>query len=256
MRQFFLDLPAGVRPLPGERHALDSEESHHLATVLRGGRDEILHLVDGRGLRMTARDAGGQGRRREVEILTVEADESEMLEPRLTLAVAVVKGRRFEWVLEKAVEIGAHAIVPLITARGSVQPRDAKQSRWRTILVSALKQSGRSLLPQLDETIPFEQALARGGQGYFGAVPAAGTEPPCEATDLRPAGPRPAELVLWVGPEGGWTPQEEARLEEAGARPVGLGPHVLRTETAALVGLYALQDLRRRWIAEAAARGS
>lgn len=256
MRQFHLDLPAGSVPRPGERHVLDSEESHHLATVLRGGRDDVLHLVDGRGLRLTARAVGGGGKRQEVEILTTERDESELQAPRLVLACAVVKGRRFEWVLEKAVELGAHAIVPLVTARGTVQPRGNKRSRWQTILVSALKQSGRSLLPELEETTSLERAIGRGGRGWFGAVPAEGGEPAPEAVDLQPEGPLPDELVLWVGPEGGWTPAEEEKLVAAGARPVGLGPHVLRTETAAIVGLFALQGLRRRWIASEGASGS
>ena len=100
----------------------------------------------------------------------------EFREPRLVLACAVVKGKRFEWALEKAVELGAHEILPLVTELGVVDPRPGKQDRWRTIMIAALKQSGRSWLPALIRPVTISQALQRHpeGQVVFGAAPADG----------------------------------------------------------------------------------
>ncbi len=254
MRQFYLDLPDGVVPTAGERFTLDRDESHHLSTVLRGGRQEQLVLVDGRGHRMTAQPLGGDGKRREVEILAVGQVESEMRVPHLHLACAMVKGRRMEWMLEKAVELGVHRIMPLVTERGSVLPRDGKQSRWRTLLVAALKQSGRAWLPELTAPRRLADILADDSRFLFGAVPQ--PDPPRPALGVPGSRTAGAEsLTLLVGPEGGWTPAEEESLF-AGATPIDLGPHVLRTETAAVVGLYALQVERQRLLATAASQGS
>jgi 16S rRNA (uracil1498-N3)-methyltransferase len=165
------------------------------------------------------------------------------------LGCAVVKGRRFEWVLEKAVELGAHRIVPLRTERGVVTARPGKQSRWQSLLVAALKQSGRALLPELAPTAELGDLLDEGRPGLtlFGSVP--GETEAVPWTDLLHPVPRPLppRLTLLVGPEGGWTPAERGLLREGGARAVGLGPHVLRTETAAVAGLAALQALRQAW---------
>lgn len=248
MRQFYLATDSASPPRAGDVVTLDADESRHLRTVLRGGRDRELVLVDGRGRRMTARPRDGAGPVR-LEILTVARVDEEAAPPRLVLGCAVVKGRRFEWVLEKAVELGAHRIVPLRTERGVVAARPGKQSRWQSLLVAALKQSGRALLPELAATVQLADLLdeARSGMTLFGAVPGETEAGPW--TDLLAPAPRPlpATLTLLVGPEGGWTPAERGLMRESGAHAVGLGPHVLRTETAAAAGLAALQALRQAW---------
>ena len=251
MRQFYLETDPDHPPRTGDRVTLDAEESRHLKTVLRGGRDETLILVDGRGRRYAARSlAGGRGPA-ELEITSVETDPDETAAPRLVLACAVVKGRRFEWVLEKAVELGAHRVVPLRTERGVIEAGAGRNKRWRALLVSALKQSGRTTLPALDDARGLEEVLdgCEGDPVLFGAVPGEVETPPW--TDLVTMVPdeMPGTLTLVIGPEGGWTPAERSLLQERGARAVGLGPHVLRTETAAVVGLAALQQIRRSWLA-------
>ena len=242
---------------------LDPDESHHLSTVLRGGREEILHLVDGNGLRMTARSAGRQGRQELVELITVSRDEDEVRVPLLVLVCAVAKGKRFEWALEKAVELGVNRIVPLTTERGSTGPGSAKTTRWRTIMISALKQSGRAWLPILDEGVRLQEALADpdAGQLLFGAVPG---ELPTDAAPVLPwtsllqkvPGELPGALTLLIGPEGGWSPAEQDQLLAKQAVPVDLGAHVLRTETAAVVGVSALQSIRRFWLDRSSPSGS
>jgi len=149
VRQFYLETDPDHLPRPGDTVTLDQAESHHLFTVLRGGRDPQLDLVDGRGHRLTGMPLGKEGKRAQVKILTCDTDAAEFLEPRLVLACAVVKGRRFEWALEKAVELGAHEILPLVTDLGVIDPRSGKQDRWRSLMIAALKQSRRSWLPLL-----------------------------------------------------------------------------------------------------------
>ena len=163
MRQFFLEMGADA-PLPaaGQEVVLDAEESHHLFTVLRGGRDHILNLTDGRGHRFTGKPLGKDRRAARVQIFTVSDDPEEFRQPRLVLACAVVKGKRFEWALEKAVEVGAHTVIPLNTEHGVIEPGGGKQQRWLTIMKSAVKQCGRSWLPQLAPVQSPAQLLAAG----------------------------------------------------------------------------------------------
>jgi 16S rRNA (uracil1498-N3)-methyltransferase len=253
VRQFFLNTDPDRVPRVGDTVALDQDESHHLFTVLRGGREHALTLVDGRGHRFTAAAAGQERRRARVRITAIEVAAAEVAPPRLYLACAVVKGKRFEWALEKAVEMGAHGIMPLHCEFGVVSPRSGKQERWTTILRAALKQSGRAWLPHLYGMMDPAAALTLCGTGpiAYGAVPgpddAGGTPLVGSAGDVGEAADPPATLSIFIGPEGGWSPGETDALEAAGAVPVNLGPHVLRTETAAVAGLALLQTARGRW---------
>ncbi len=260
MRQFYLETTENGVPAVGNVVALDRDESHHLLTVLRGGRDQVLNLVDGRGHRLTAVVAndneltGRKNKRVEVRIETVDEDPREVRTPRLVLACAVVKGKRFEWAVEKAVELGVHRIIPLRCDHGVIDPREGKQSRWETLMKSALKQCGRSWLPILEapQSVPAALTACAGQEILFGAAP---WETPTVAvrhwTALLAAKPAtlPAALGFFVGPEGGWSPSELALLSKQ-ARPVSLGPHVLRAETAVAAGLTALQTIRQTWLDE------
>lgn len=255
MRQFFLETDPDHPPQPGQTVTLDEAESHHLFTVLRGGRDPELFLVDGRGRRLTGLSRGKDGRRARVEILTSEIDGQEFRLPRLVLACAVVKGRRFEWALEKAVELGAHEFLPLQTEFGVVDPRPGKQDRWQSLMMAALKQSGRSWLPELFGPQSVGDVMKRhpGDPALYGATPDDVTGP-VRPTTIRSMltgaepGDPPATLTMLIGPEGGWSPGELSVLSSQGARPVSLGPHVQRTETAAVTGLAVLQTLREQWV--------
>lgn len=255
MRQFFLDTTDQPLPGPGDTVALDQEESHHLFTVLRGGRAKELHLVDGLGHRLTGEAAGREGKRALVKLTAVENDPHEGQAPQLAVACAVVKGKRFEWALEKAVELGAHHIVPLRCEHGVIDPRTGKQSRWVSVMKSAVKQCGRSWLPTLASPQTLAECLAEGlaTRSFFGAAP---WELPAGEvahwTTLLSDEPAtlPASLGFFVGPEGGWSPAE-LELLAGHAQALSLGPHVLRAETAVAAGLTALQAVRQNWRHEA-----
>ncbi|MCP4574302.1 MAG: 16S rRNA (uracil(1498)-N(3))-methyltransferase [bacterium] len=243
MRWFYLhcESAAATPPVVGDEVVLDAEESHHLLAVLRRRTDDPVHLLDGRGHRLTGRLAGGDGRAARVEITHVAFDETELATPRLRLVCGVVKGRRWEWALEKAVELGVHAIVPLLAEHGVVEPGRGRRDRWPGVLRAALKQSGRAWLPELGEPVGLDQALETVGDGpcFFGAVPGeVDAVPPLAAIATAPW------WTVFIGPEGGWTAAERGALAKAGALPLALGPHVLRTETAAAAALALLQSRR------------
>jgi 16S rRNA (uracil1498-N3)-methyltransferase len=253
LRQFYLETDPDHLPRSGEMVLLDRDESHHLFTVLRGGRDPELELVDGRGHRMTCRAAEPDGKRARLEILTVAIDAEEFREPRLVIACAVVKGRRFEWALEKAVELGAHEFLPLETDHGVIDPRQGKLERWRSLMTAALKQSGRSWLPILTDPMSVSEVLALrpADPVLFGATLDDAADRAVIRTgllDVTPGNPPPT-LTMLIGPEGGWSSAELSLLSGSRARPASLGPHVLRTETAAVTGLAYLQTLRDQWLA-------
>ncbi len=256
MRFYHLPLTAEDKPpTAGDEVELPADESRHLIKVMRARVGDEVLLTDGRGRRLSATLLRVHETAAGLRIETSELDRAELSRPRLWLACGVVKGRHFEWALEKAVELGAHAIQPLLTARSEVAPRAGKLERWRGIMTGAAKQSGRAWLPDLSPPATLRDWLAdwAGGGLYYGVARArdriwrdenAGLLSPGRL--LAPAGgdaARSGDLAWVVGPEGGWDERELAALAEVGT-PVRLGPHRLRTETAACAGLTLLASVR------------
>ena len=254
MRTFYLETQPGREPAVGAVVFLGESESHHLFQVMRLREGATIRLTDGRARFYGAEVCGRDEGRAEIRIATVTVDAQAVAEPWLVLACAVVKGKRFEWALEKSVELGVHRIVPLLTERGVVRPGSGRQKRWRTILLAGLKQSGRSLLPELTDPADLASVVAAADAPLlWGAatedsadLPAEGP-PPLFWHRLKVVGERPRTLTVLIGPEGGWSVAEDRRLIAARAVPLILGPHVLRTETAAVAAMFALQGLRRLW---------
>jgi 16S rRNA (uracil1498-N3)-methyltransferase len=217
----------------GKGASLTGDEAHHCARVMRAVAGDEIEVFD------------GQGRGAAATVLSVSKQEVELelgegvVDPpppvRLVLAMAVLKGRAMEWLIQKAVEIGADAIVPVVTER-CIARRDG--SGWRRTILEACKQCGRRRLPELREAVSLREYLAAGGGGLrLIASLAAGAKPLREW--LGRAG-ETGEIVFLVGPEGDFTGEETAAALEAGFHPVTLGPAVLRAETAALAGLAAV----------------
>lgn len=225
---------------------LDGPEGRHAAAVKRLRVGEALQLADGRGGLAQAvvvavdRDTVGV---RITGRVTVPPPA-----PRVLLAQALVKGDRGELAVELATEAGVDGILPWraerCVARWEDGPRGAKAlARWRSTVREAAKQSRRPWLPEVEEPVT-TAALAR----RAGVVPVALVLHEGATDRLADANlPASGDLLLVVGPEGGISPAELDALVAAGARPVRLGPEVLRASTAAAVALGALGVQTGRW---------
>jgi 16S rRNA (uracil1498-N3)-methyltransferase len=216
-----------------------AEQAHHLAHVLRLVVGDILVVFDGRGLEYPAaiERIGKSGVTLRVSDPSPVDRESPLA---VILAQGISSGERMDFTVQKAVELGITAIQPLATERSVVKlnaERAAKRvEHWRGVAASACEQSGRNRVP---EVFPVASLT-----GWLAQVPADAlrlTLSPGAASTLREL-PRPAGgIVLLVGPEGGLSPREQDDARAAGFTPLRLGPRVLRTETAALAALAAMQ---------------
>jgi 16S rRNA (uracil1498-N3)-methyltransferase len=244
MHRFFVP-PAGCR---GEAIVLTGDEAHHAARVLRLTAGTPVTVLDGAGTELRCDIVSTD--RRQVRL----AVRQRMVHPApacaVTLAAAVPKGRTMEWIVEKATELGAGAILPVLTARTAVRLDDAegeaKRARWERTAVEAIKQCGNPWLPAVQRPQPLAAALAQTRAAELSLVaslqPGAALPRACfenfRARHRRP----PRSVALWIGPEGDFTGGELAALFDAGAQPVTLGNRVLRCETAAVAGLAVVHS--------------
>jgi 16S rRNA (uracil1498-N3)-methyltransferase len=150
-------------------------------------------------------------------------------DPQVSLYQAVPKGGRMDLVVEKATEIGAFRLVPLLTERGVVNPREGKVGRWRRVARAASRQSLRLSVPEVAEPVSFEDAVSQVGKSGVLLYNDPGVQPV-----ERVLGP---VASLFVGPEGGWSGGEVRLAEEAGIAFGSLGPYRLRSETAGIVAV-------------------
>lgn len=225
-------------PLPADGElALPEALAHHAVRVLRLAEGDPLVLFDGRGDEIAARlSVRGKA---VFAVLGARSSPQRESPLQLVLVQALATGDKMDWIVQKAVELGVAAIQPIQAERSvlrlSGERMDKRLAHWRQIIVAACEQSGRNLLPRIEAPLPLASWLqaARGTNCYMLA--------PGGASGLdrlpRPVGP----VQLMIGPEGGWSAAELAACAAAGCTPVGLGPRVLRTETAGLAAIAALQ---------------
>jgi 16S rRNA (uracil1498-N3)-methyltransferase len=220
----------------GKRVGLDENEVQHLR-VRRARNHESVEILDGAGFLGNGRlvQVGDQWM---VEIRTAEQRERP---PELTLAVAAGDRERFSWMVEKSVELGVTAIVPLQTARSAgvaTRLKDAHLRRLRRSALEAIKQCGAPWVPSIQEPVSLEDFLREPLTGVRWLADKAG-EPAPPVLDHGP-------VTVVVGPEGGLTDGEREALVHAGFRPVVLGSHTLRFETAAIAAATAATQARLR----------
>ena len=214
-------------PSPGGEAVLERREAEHLFRVLRAAPGERFRLLDGRGGRAVAEVLPGR-------VLRVESrDDVPVPERKLHLFFALPRRNRLDALLPACAELGVWELHPCVCARSVAE--SSPSDRWQLQLLEGCKQSGNPFLPRVAEPEPLlpcvRRAAASGMTLFYGSVAAA--ELP-ESSASRDVG--------WVvGPEGGFTPDEEAALREAGVRPLNLGEWVLRLETAAVCGLAVLR---------------
>jgi len=214
------------------------EAYRHLFRARRVAAGERLKVVDGQG-RARWGEVARVGRQAATVTLGGPAPDAEPA-VRVDLLVATLKPERAAWLVEKATEVGVHAVRFLHSARAPRSFGGGTVERLRRVAAAAVEQCGRSRLPAVTGTHEWEEieALAQGLSvrrvlDTTGGSGAAEAESGTSASESAPA----AGTALLVGPEGGWTDGERAALAERGWRPLGLGPRVLRTETAGVVAV-------------------
>ncbi len=220
--RFFLSMP----PRDG-RAVLVGDEARHLARVMRCTVGDEVVVFDGSGTAWRARVAS-IGRDEVMLDMGEAVTASRLTRVPLTLAVALPKGERQKWLVEKLTELGVERLVPLATVRGVAEATPAAVERLSRGVVEACKQCGRDGLMQIGR--PKSVAEVVGGTGGGAVLLVADRD----GAPLEEVATGASQVVALVGPEGGFTEEELATIEAAGGRRVSLGPHVLRVETAAI----------------------
>lgn len=233
----------GATLASGRRIELPVQAAQHLTRVLRLRDGATLTAFDGRGGEYRATLHLGNRGAAAIEVHEHRPTERESA-LRITLLQGLARGERMDWVIQKATELGVAAIVPVASNRSVVQLEaergDRRVQHWRAVAAAACEQCGRNSPPRIDAPQDFSAALAS-----VADLPLQLLLEPGSGRALREVlGERPPKaLALLVGPEGGWDELEIELARQAGCATVQLGPRVLRTETAGLAALAAVQCL-------------
>ena len=233
-------VPQALRP--GREVELPVQAGEHIARVLRLERGHPLRLFNGDGGEYAGELASLA--KRSVTARVLEAAEATERESplRITLGQGIARGEKMDWILQKATELGVARIVPLATDRTEVkldaERAERRMAHWDAVIASACEQCGRNRLPELAEPVKLADWAAQLGDdaGLRLALDPHGAR---RARDL-PVG---SVATLAVGPEGGLSEHDLVTLGQAGFQGLGLGPRILRTETAGLAALAALQAI-------------
>ncbi|BCT92730.1 ribosomal RNA small subunit methyltransferase E [Lysobacter helvus] len=238
----FVDLPLAA----GVRVALPDDAANHLVRVLRMQEGDacVLFNGDGREFPATLLAANKRGVEAEVGAPRDVGNESPL---RLALVQGIARGEKMDLILQKATELGIAAVHPVQSDRSEVKldaERAAKRlAHWRCVVVSACEQSGRARVPEVFAAQPLQAALTG-----LDAQAAKFLLDPEATTSIATIEALRGDVVLAIGPEGGWSDRDRQALHGAGFVGLRLGPRILRTETAGLAAIAAMQarfgDLR------------
>lgn len=231
---------------------LSEREAHHAANVLRLKAGERVVALDGQGseLGCTVKQVSKRG----VTLAVYQRITVPPLPYQLTLVQAIPKGKTMETIVQKAAELGAWKVVPVLTDRTVTQidedRSESKVEKWKWIAIDAIKQCGSTWLPIIGEPIKPAQYLATGDRTeltLIASLQSGAKHPRAQFREFQQErGRAPKSISVWVGPEGDFTPAEVNSVLSSGALPITLGPLVLRSETAAFYCLsvvnYELQS--------------
>lgn len=233
LSRFFVDAPLSLG-----RHELPETQAHYMARVLRLAVGDKVQLFDGSGVEFL-------GELVEVSKKTVFVALHEQIAGlaesplQLHLGQGLSRGERMDWAIQKATELGANAITPIVSERCEVRLKDERADKrlahWRQIAISACEQCGRSVLPVIHPPLTLAEWLA-----HTDAALKLVLHPVAEPLTSHE---KPASLAFLIGPEGGLSDAEVQQAQKAGFLAARLGPRVLRTETAPVVALSVAQQL-------------
>jgi 16S rRNA (uracil1498-N3)-methyltransferase len=250
MHRFYL--PPGR--CQGTSLSLTGREAHHALHVVRVRRGERVVVLDGEGLNCECQVE--ELARDQLSLKVLEKRLAAALAGQITLVQAIPKGKLFESIIQKATELGAFRIIPLLTERtvAKVNKADAheKVEKWRSVAIEAIKQCGSPWIPQIEAPVTLQEFFSAKpvvDLALVGSLQGDARHPRnCFEAFERQHGRKPKSVLVAVGPEGDFAEEELAALQSAGAQPISLGPLVLRTETAAVYCLsiinYELQAVQ------------
>jgi len=229
---------------PGATVALSEQTASHLVRVLRLREGDACVLFNGDGMDHRARIVESGKRRTVVEVLGAEPVENES-PLRIVLLQGIARGEKMDLILQKATELGVARIVPVESERSEVRLDGARLARriehWRAVVVAACEQCGRARLPALEAPASIASVDdAAGGTGLRLTLDPQGEHVLASLTSRLSADDA---VVIAIGPEGGWSPRDREHLRAAGFEGLRLGPRILRTETAGLAAIAALQAM-------------
>jgi len=238
VNRFFVDEPLRA----GTEVRLPEAAAMHLVRVLRGAVGDHCVLFNGDGSDYAARILAVGKRDARVEIIGAQdpANESTL---RITLLQSLARGEKMDLVLQKATELGVAGFVPVASERSEVrldgERVDKRVAHWRNVVIAACEQSGRARVPSVAIPVALPQALQ--------TLEPASTRLLLDPVATLVAGDLDLDasrhVVLAIGPEGGWSPRDRSALVGAGFQGLRLGPRILRTETAGIAAIAALQAL-------------
>jgi 16S rRNA (uracil1498-N3)-methyltransferase len=227
-RRFFVDrVDLGHAQIAGE-------EAHHLSRVLRVEAGQKFEISDNQNVYLAEVE---NARKDLVSFAILEQIDANPPSVRVALLASLIKFEHFEWMIEKATELGVEQVIPVEAERsekGLAAAAEKRSVRWRRIAREASEQSRRAKLPLIESAVSLAEALRDQADYRYvleeaGAPPILSVLPPvCRAKD---------RVALLIGPEGGWTDRERAEMASGGWTAVSLGPAILRSETAAIAGL-------------------
>ncbi len=216
---------------------LSTEQAHQVCHVLRLQVGDGIVVLDNAGYEydvtlttVTKREATGR--------ITRKRPAPGEPKVRITLFQSLLARDKFEWVLQKGTEVGVARFVPVQTERSIARAKqiDAKKlTRWRRILTEAAEQSYRGRIPEIEEAMTWKEVAAQLGGFDRSLIAATSGETRTLKESLERSGEPPSSIAVLIGPEGGFSDEEVRQACDSGAVPIGLGPRILRTETAAMV---------------------
>ncbi len=223
-------------PPPGEFTKLDAEETKHVTGSRRLRSHDRIAIIDGVGIIAEAVIHATESRGHEISVAVVSRSRQPRSYPRIHLAAAMPKGERQRILLDMGTQLGMASFTPLLCTRSIVKSSAKGRGRWQRICLEACKQSGQPYLPEIHEPKTPEEFTDHMRRNHAECFVAHATGRPITAVDVTAD-----EVAVLIGPEGGFTAQEITTLQSLGARLISLGIHVLRVETAAVVGMSWLK---------------
>lgn len=233
----YVDMPLAV----GERIVLPDAVATHLIRVLRLAEGAACVFFNGDGRDYDARLLSA-GKRGAEAAITAARDVDNESSLRIVLVQGIARGEKMDLILQKATELGVAGIVPVWAERTEVkldvQRTQKRVAHWRSVIVAACEQSGRARIPDLAAPA----SLTEAANGLAGDALKLTLDPEGERSSQTLDTPGPRTVAIAIGPEGGWSPRDRDTLRAAGFVGLRLGPRILRTETAGLAAIAALQS--------------